>query len=758
MSHDIILLTIRARLQAPDKSYIPGVLTVHGTRVSWQALDIHAAAPVSYLAAGITNTQKAKGKPFLRLAAGKAASVFEFDSESERERAVMEISGIMQSGGGGGEASRDADIAGLSRQQRTAILKEEPDTAMLFNDLVGSGSLTDSEFWIKYTQTHSMPDRSAVGSSQASRTGSSGSGARDQPPTQHVGMQNAMLQVKATSVNNTLTIKISEPDKQAVFHEKPHVLRAYQSNVPGNMSEEEFWRRFYLHEEGKKARRKAANDVGHVQYTLEEGIFREKGGGAAAAAASREKLRRLNPAINLATQSGEAYMGFGLAHRESAIPTALADATEQLARDINRHAEVVLQGVRSLRPPQQQQQQPNQAGGSGSSSSAYIKTLSSGQPPAVTPRSSPPPSDPEWEPAGIERLAVVATDRFASPGTATGSLSRKAPSNLRLQLQHKLHVSATTDTDGVPKRRPGGDVLSGTDWMRGSESTRESEEELGELGPAARAEGAGLEDLATVAGVVTESLDIRDPRRYFETPASGADQGQDPGSSHGGVRAAGEPPRGPQPALFARTSGARLANPLLPPMLAEQILWEATPATRVLGDVDHYGAPTRPPQEALLPDVVAVQRNFVLQANELSRHFWGTIPATTAAQLEKVSRIHPQTLDTGREPVHPWGYPCPKPRRCLESGHACVLQAERLTRSMEVLKGKVHTSIDMVSGPERAYIRQLVRPALDAVEAAFASGERSERRRCSGDAPVIHNQAVALSLGSAWPVEVRRSS
>lgn len=103
----------------------------------------------------------------------------------------------------------------------------------------------------------------------------------------------------------------------------------------------------------------------------------------------------------------------------------------------------------------------------------WRQTLSSGQPPAVTPRSSPPPSDPEWEPAGIERLAVVATDRFASPGTATGSLSRKAPSNLRLQLQHKLHVSATTDTDGVPKRRPGGDVLSGTDWMRGSESTRE---------------------------------------------------------------------------------------------------------------------------------------------------------------------------------------------------------------------------------------------------------------------------------------------
>lgn len=35
------------------------------------------------------DTQKAKGKPFLRLAAGKAASVFEFDSEAERERAVM---------------------------------------------------------------------------------------------------------------------------------------------------------------------------------------------------------------------------------------------------------------------------------------------------------------------------------------------------------------------------------------------------------------------------------------------------------------------------------------------------------------------------------------------------------------------------------------------------------------------------------------------------------------------------------------------
>lgn len=71
---------------------------------------------------------------------------------------------------------------------------------MLFNDLVGSGSLTDSEFWIKYTQTHSMPDRTSVGSSQAARNGSSGLGARDQPPTQHVGMQNAMLQVKVRRV------------------------------------------------------------------------------------------------------------------------------------------------------------------------------------------------------------------------------------------------------------------------------------------------------------------------------------------------------------------------------------------------------------------------------------------------------------------------------------------------------------------------------------------------------------------------------
>lgn len=99
----------------------------------------------------------------------------------------------------------------------------------------------------------------------------------------------------------------------------------------------------------------------------------------------------------------------------------------------------------------------------------------------------------------------------------------------------------------------------------------QNEEELGELGPVARAEGAGLEDLAAVAGAVTESLDIRDPRRYFETTASEADQVQDANNSHGGVRAAGGQARGPQPALFSRTSGTRLANPLLPPMLAEQV-------------------------------------------------------------------------------------------------------------------------------------------------------------------------------------------
>lgn len=71
-----------------------------------------------------------------------------------------------------------------------------------------------------------------------------------------------------------------------------------------------------------------------------------------------------------------------------------------------------------------------------------------------------------------------------------------------------------------------------------------------------------------------------------------------------------------------------------------------------------------------------------------------------------------------------------------------ALQAERLTRSMEVLKGKVHTSIDMVSGPERAYIRQLVRPALDAVEAAFA--------RCGGADSSAQTQHITCCMENRY--------
>lgn len=103
------------------------------------------------------------------------------------------------------------------------------------------------------------------------------------------------------------------------------------------------------------------------------------------------------------------------------------------------------------------------------------------------------------------------------------------------------------------------------------------------------------------------------------------------------------------------------------------------------------------------------------------------------------------------------GKTLPTPACTVPPLHSCVL-----THSLVCFLVRSCTfRMRQVAKTNTAAVRQApgVRGArVCGAHSACYSGERSERRRCSGDAPVIHNQAVALSLGSAWPVEVRRSS
>ncbi|GAX76207.1 hypothetical protein CEUSTIGMA_g3651.t1 [Chlamydomonas eustigma] len=373
---ELKLLVKNAKFQTPSKEYLPGALSVSKTRVQWDAsISVQQdLKPINVLLASISNQQRAKGKPFLRIVCPgqePPACVFEFDTEADRDTVVDCIAKAQtaQQTGDGSPASC------LKPQQRQALFASNPDLQEEHRALVASGILSDADFWARKMSMPQFRHQQESVLQAASASGAAAVAGRT------IGISNNMVDMqgeqdaKAASVGRSKVQFHLTPELiKQIFAERPHVKRAYVKNVPHNMSEKVFWTKYAQYQLSNEVKRKRLLEgQGYDDTPADEdarlfrpGFQRDSAGAAVTAAQSdvdeQQRLAKIicvNPRVNLLAHESDSLMqGFGVVHATSKDP-GVPGMAEDLVRDINRHAEVVLAGREALlQAADMQQQQP----------------------------------------------------------------------------------------------------------------------------------------------------------------------------------------------------------------------------------------------------------------------------------------------------------------------------------------------------------------------------------------------------------------
>jgi transcription initiation factor TFIIH subunit 1 len=156
---------------------------------------------------------------------------------------------------------------------------------------------------------------------------------------------------RSRKVNFTL----SKEQIAQIFAEHPAVRAAYMSHVPGKLSDLEFWTKYCRVQYFRAARKGGAAE--NEAEAADAALFAPDEGALAEEAAAR--VHRVDPRLNLAAAAADGLSeehGRGTAHggaRERDADAAAATKGSVMAaviRDINRHAEVVLDGVPDALP------------------------------------------------------------------------------------------------------------------------------------------------------------------------------------------------------------------------------------------------------------------------------------------------------------------------------------------------------------------------------------------------------------------------
>mmetsp|Transcript_31576 Transcript_31576/g.89667 ORF Transcript_31576/g.89667 Transcript_31576/m.89667 type:complete len:606 (+) Transcript_31576:109-1926(+) len=201
-------------------------------------------------------------------------------------------------------------------------------------------------------------------------------------------------------------------------------------------------------------------------------------------------------------------------------------------------------------------------------------------------------------------------------------------------------------------------------------------------------EGHALLDLQTDRGLGVESLNIADPRKYFEGgPSEGGGNDSAPKAEvqqdvakHGvGVLLDGLNPRS-------------LPCPVIKPALCAQVLTEVCQRVQATLAEQQDGFMVNDPKEVLLPALQQALREQAMLANELLRHFWPLFPISSSARAQKLERIK-QSLSK-------------------QYDHLQAMQ-------------------DAAHGSDRIYISQVLRPCMQALDAAFSRYDDEQRLRAA---------------------------
>lgn len=321
-SNSAPLLLKRAKL---DKQ--PGVLTIAQDAVSWQPNDPNGPQQAASVAvSAITNQQRAKGKPFLRVVTLGRPLVFELESVEDVDVVVDTLAPLLPRAAGATPLGPDPHAAFKAK-----LLKDDADLSKLYEQLVLSGVLSADEFW--------------KGRSHLLKAGTV-------TAQQRVGLSSAMLtdmQPNPDGKSDTVRVKLTPAMVHQIFAEKPHVKRAFQANVPTRiMTNNDFWAKFLRHQLLQQNARRAGS--ADRSFQEEEEFFakyeREED------EAARRQDSAVNPADDLtADQNDDTYTGYGVWHSSRQDPVDSGKpAKGSLIRDINRHAQVVMDGMPASLP------------------------------------------------------------------------------------------------------------------------------------------------------------------------------------------------------------------------------------------------------------------------------------------------------------------------------------------------------------------------------------------------------------------------
>ncbi|KAG2433454.1 hypothetical protein HXX76_008511 [Chlamydomonas incerta] len=651
MAHEQQLITKRAWLGPGGPE---GYLTVASASLRWQpaASSATGVQELRIPLASITNNQRAKDKPLVRItftngAGAAAAHVFQFESVADRDAALDVLTkviaavaagasggGTAANGGGGGGDGGPAVAGGFTRQQRQQMLGRDADLKSLHDELVGGGCVGEADFWGGVAARLAAAQPASWGTAAAGPTGAGGL-----PGRRRLGLSNILQRVEAEvdgRHQRVLRVSLTPEQVAQIFAEQPAVLRAYREHVPHRMAEEDFWRRYVRHEMHKESKRKARAEGINPNATAGGGanamaddaggdIFREAAAAVAAEAARRPgqaaaHREAVDPELDLAAAAAERYSGHGTAHAMARDPEmdlaagsggggggqhggggphlAADPDPDDLAAAINKHGEVVLQGV--------------------------------------------------------EALARVEAQLKGAAGAGAGGAGAHGHGHHGHGHHHHHHHHRAEGAGPGPGSSSGNQ--QGTGRHDGEGADGEAGGGGGLLGRRRRRHSAGLEDLHEPPARQLDALSIADPRRYFERSRQ-QDGGAAP-AAHGGWGGGGGGGGGPglagAAAALAAVSPGCLPLPPLQGSAAEEALLEATPLARALIEDEAAGpgaaatgpggggaaaALLRDPASSVPPETLAFLRRTVLSVNEACRHLWRCLPANTPARRDKASRL-----------------------------------------------------------------------------------------------------------------------
>ncbi|KAL9241326.1 hypothetical protein vseg_015449 [Gypsophila vaccaria] len=329
---------------APKAAGVPGELIMTMEEFAFKPSDRTSAGikvPFSSTK-GIFVTKEGVGKKALlnvTKVVGSDGYIFEFENFRQRElcrehvckaQAQTQTQTAIHGDKGTIDQQARKQLSEKEMVQRIKLLQDDSELVKLHQQLVIPGILTENEFWATRKKLLTGGNRSNH---------------------QRAGLKSAMLSVITPHNDgrtNKVTFNLTPEIIHQIFAEKPVVHQAFLKLVPKRMTETEFWNKYcraeYLHStrNAVAAAAEAAEDEDLATFLKHDDILTSE---------ARRKIRKVDPTLDMEADQGDDYTHLpdhGISRdgiKEVQEPETHYDQFKRnFLQDLNRHAEVVLEG------------------------------------------------------------------------------------------------------------------------------------------------------------------------------------------------------------------------------------------------------------------------------------------------------------------------------------------------------------------------------------------------------------------------------